>query len=48
MGVGAGAGSGSSSGDSASRMEAWEQGQPDYAGEDAFANIQKAIDKSLK
>lgn len=29
-------------------LEAWEQGQPDYSGEDSFANIQKAIDRSLQ
>ncbi|VDM95612.1 unnamed protein product [Thelazia callipaeda] len=30
------------------RMRSWEVGNPDYLGADAFENIQKAINKSLK
>jgi len=43
-----GAAGGSSSDDSTSRYDAWEHGQPDYEGTDSFANIQRAIDKSLE
>ncbi|CAB3408861.1 unnamed protein product [Caenorhabditis bovis] len=34
--------------DKNARREAWEAGNPDYLGKDAFANIKKALDKSLE
>uniref|UniRef100_A0A183GJ12 Aldo/keto reductase n=1 Tax=Heligmosomoides polygyrus TaxID=6339 RepID=A0A183GJ12_HELPZ len=30
------------------RLRAWEAGQPDFMGRDAFANIQAALDRALQ
>ncbi|VDL66742.1 unnamed protein product [Nippostrongylus brasiliensis] len=30
------------------RLHAWESGQPDFMGRDAFANIQAALDRALQ
>lgn len=33
--------------DEAARRQAWETGQVDYLGTDAFANIQKRLDEAI-